>query len=89
MKLILALAVALAAAPPAQAQDQRSLSIQQKRTLTYPRPIGRIEVDRDDIISVAAPTARSLSVTGIGAGTTTISIFGRDGSLTQPLHDGA
>ena len=81
MKLPFALAVALAAAPPAQAQDQRSLSIQQKRTLTYPRPIGRIEVDRDDVISVAAPTARSLSVTGIGSGTTTVSIFSRDGSL--------
>ena len=83
MKLILTLATALAMTAPQtlQAQEQRPLSIQQKRTLTYPRAIGRIEVDRDDVITVAAPTARSLSVTGIGAGNATISVFGRDGAL--------
>jgi pilus assembly protein CpaC len=63
------------------AQGQQSLSIQQKRTLSYPRPIGRIEVDRENVVSVAAPTARSLSVTGVGAGEATISVFGRDGAL--------
>ena len=63
MKLILTLATALAMTAPQtlQAQEQRPLSIQQKRTLTYPRAIGRIEVDRDDVITVAAPTISSWS----------------------------
>lgn len=82
MKLILAAAAITAAIPAtAPAQEQKPLAIQQKRTLTYPRPIGRIEVDRDNIISVTAPTARSLSVTGLGAGSATVSVFGRDGAL--------
>ena len=88
MKCIHALAAVLAMTAPAilRAQEQRPLAIQQKRTLSYPRPIGRIEVDRDDVISVTAPTARSLSVTGIGAGSATISVFGRDGTLMAETH---
>ena len=82
MKLLLAAAALATTAPvPAFAQERTPLSIQQKRTLTYPRPIGRIEVDRDNIVSVTAPTARSLSVTGLLAGEARVSVFGRDGTL--------
>lgn len=80
--LVIAVAlVAAATSPSALAQDQKPLSIRQTRTLTYPRPIGRIEVDRDHVIAVAAPTPRSLRVTGIGAGEATVAVFGRDGAL--------
>lgn len=80
--LVIAVALIAAATPPsALAQDQKPLSIRQTRTLTYPRPIGRIEVDHDHVIAVAAPTPRSLRVTGIGAGEAAVSVFGRDGAL--------
>lgn len=80
--LVIAVALIAAATPPsALAQDQKPLSIRQTRTLTYPRPIGRIEVDRDHVIAVAAPTPHSLRVTGIGAGEAAVSVFGRDGAL--------
>jgi pilus assembly protein CpaC len=83
LKTLFAAAMLTAAVLPGStwAQGQKPLSIQQKRILSYPRPIGRIEVDRDNVVSVAAPTARSLSVMGVGAGEATISVFGRDGTL--------
>ncbi|NIJ18107.1 type II and III secretion system protein family protein [Sphingobium vermicomposti] len=52
-----------------------------KRTITFTQPIGRVEVDHDNIISVAAPSARSLRLTGVGAGTATLRIFGVNGAL--------
>ena len=79
MKLILATAF-LALATPAAAQDAQPLPLGAKRTLSFPRPIGRVEVDREDIITVAAPTARSLRITGIGPGEATISVFAADGA---------
>jgi len=79
--LIFAATLILTMVVPAIAQESRPLTIQQKRTLTFPRPIGRIEVDRDNVVAVAAPTPRSLRVTGIGAGEATVSVFGRDGNL--------
>ncbi|HEX7876137.1 MAG TPA: pilus assembly protein N-terminal domain-containing protein [Sphingobium sp.] len=56
------------------------LAMQGKRTLSYPRPIGRVELSQDNIVAVTAPTARSLGVTGIGAGEVTISVFAQDGA---------
>jgi pilus assembly protein CpaC len=38
-------------------------------------------VDREHVIAVAAPTPRSLRVTGIGAGEAAVAVFGRDGAL--------
>ena len=80
-----ALAAAVLSVPalsvPALAQGAKPLMLQQKRTLSYPRPIGRIEVDRDNVVAVTAPTPRSLSITGVGSGAATISVFGRDGAL--------
>ncbi|HKY82014.1 MAG TPA: pilus assembly protein N-terminal domain-containing protein [Sphingobium sp.] len=74
---MLAAVALLATASPASAQP---LSVQGKRTLSYPRPIGRVELSRDNIIAVTAPTARSLSITGIGAGDVTVSVFAQDGA---------
>ena len=86
MKTILTASLALAilpAVPPplahAAPQAERPLAVDGKRTLTYSATIGRVEVDRDDIISLTAPTPRSLRVTGIGAGEVTVSVFGTDG----------
>lgn len=79
MKKILATAL-VALALPAAAQTQQAIALGGKRTLTFPRPIGRVEVDRQDIVSISAPSARSLRITGIGAGEATISVFATDGA---------
>lgn len=78
MKILLAAALA-AVSLPAMAQSENPLPIGAKRTLGYPRPIGRVEVDHDAIVSVTAPSSRSLRITGIGPGEATISVYGTDG----------
>lgn len=77
MKPLLPILALLLAATPAAAEP---LAMQGKRTLSYPRTIGRVELSRDNIVAVTAPTARSLSVTGVGAGDVTISVFAQDGA---------
>ncbi|MDB5685519.1 MAG: pilus assembly protein CpaC [Rhizorhabdus sp.] len=52
-----------------------------KRTLSYGQPISRIEIDRDDVVTVTAPTSRSLVVTGVGPGTAMLSAYGARGVL--------
>lgn len=79
---LLALAVPLALVPTvATAQDARSLQVDEARTLSFSRAIGRIEVSRENIISVSAPSAKSLRITGLGAGQATLSVYAADGSL--------
>lgn len=79
---LLALAVPLALVPTvATAQDARSLQVDEARTLSFSRAIGRIEVSRENIISVSAPSAKSLRITGLGAGQATLSVYAPDGSL--------
>lgn len=76
------LVLAQCAACPAYAIAQEApVPLRGKRTITFTQPIGRVEVDRDNVISVAAPSARSLRLTGVGAGTATLRIFGVNGAL--------
>jgi pilus assembly protein CpaC len=63
------------------AQDSVSLQLKAKHVLDYPRPIARIQVDREGVISVRAPNRRSLGVTAIGTGQATLTVFAADGSL--------
>lgn len=51
------------------------------RTLTFDRTIGRVEIDREGVIAVRAPTARSLLITGVGAGEAMLTVHAADGSL--------
>lgn len=79
---LLALAVPLALAPTfAVAQEARSLQVDEARTLSFSRAIGRVEVSRENVISVSAPSSRSLRITGLGAGQATLSVYAADGSL--------
>jgi pilus assembly protein CpaC len=79
---LLVLAPPLLLAPTvAAAQDQRSLQVDEARTLSFSRAIGRVEVSRENVISVSAPSARSLRITGLGAGQATLSVYAADGSL--------
>ena len=78
-----ALAAALASAPASPAQAQEVLRVGGRQTLAYPRAIGRIEVDRDDVIAVTAPTARSVRVKGLSPGNAVLSVYAADGSLMR------
>jgi pilus assembly protein CpaC len=66
-----ALVAAVALIGPAAAtaaEDSLSLQLRVKRVLDYPKPIARIQVDREGVIAVRAPSR--LSVVGT---------FGADG----------
>ncbi|WP_420801824.1 type II and III secretion system protein family protein [Sphingobium bisphenolivorans] len=79
---MLAASLLTLAAPAALATDATAtLQLKQQRALSYPRPIGRVEADRDGILSIAAPSPRSLRLTAIGAGETRLSVYAQDGAL--------
>ncbi|EJL20481.1 type II and III secretion system protein family protein [Novosphingobium sp. AP12] len=71
----------LGLASGASAQEQRALQVDEARTLSFSRSIGRVEVSREKVISVSSPSAKSLRIKGLGAGTTTLSVYAPDGSL--------
>ncbi|AEG50826.1 type II and III secretion system protein [Sphingobium chlorophenolicum L-1] len=73
--------IVLALALPFAAGAETGLRVKEQRMLSYPRAIGRVEVDREGVLSVAAPSPRSLRLTAIGAGEATVSVFGGDGGL--------
>lgn len=85
LALHLAAAAVLALSVPAAAQDtdarHESLQIGEKRTLTFAHDIGRIEVSRQGVIGVSAPTSESLRVDGIGAGETQLTVYAVDGRV--------
>jgi pilus assembly protein CpaC len=72
-----------APAPALAANADQTLLVDDARTLSFPRPISRIEVSQKNVIDVTAPTSRSLRITGIGTGETTLSVFGADGSVLR------
>lgn len=59
------------------------IAVGSKRVLQYGDAIGRIEVDRYNVVSVSAPTPSSLRLTGVGEGETSVSVYGRDGALIE------
>jgi pilus assembly protein CpaC len=71
----------LGLASGASAQEQRALQVDEARTLSFSRSIGRVEVSREKVISVSSPSAKSLRITGLGAGATTLSVYAPDGAL--------
>ena len=75
-----ALAVLLPSSAPAQ---EDLLQVGSGQTLSYPQPIGRIEVDREDVIAVTAPSARSLSIRGLSPGRALLSVYAGDGRLMR------
>jgi pilus assembly protein CpaC len=81
--LLAVAAPALLASTTALAQDAqpRTLQVDEARTLSFARSIGRVEVSRDNVISVSAPTAQSLRVTGLNPGQATISVYSSNGDL--------
>ncbi|WP_288416805.1 pilus assembly protein N-terminal domain-containing protein [uncultured Novosphingobium sp.] len=78
----MALTVASAFPALAAVADQ-TLLVNDARTLNFATAIGRIEVSAENVIDVTAPTARSLRITGIGAGETTLSVYSADGRILR------
>ena len=72
---------AIALGLPMQGAAQTALQVKEQRTLSYPRAIGRVEVDREGVLSITAPSSRSLRLTAIGEGAATVSVYGGDGGL--------
>ena len=84
-------AVLIAAAfpfTPALAASPLALEVGGQRTLPYPRTIERIEVDRENVIAVAAPGPRSLRITGQNPGEATVRVFARGGALMDETRIG-
>lgn len=71
-----------AAQSPA-ALDGHRIPIGGKRTLTFDETIARVEVDRENVVAISAPSARSLRLTGLGEGEASVSVYGADGSLIE------
>lgn len=73
-----------------QAQEagnrQESLQVGEKRTLSFARDIGRIEVSREGVIAVSAPTSQSLRIVGAGTGEAQITVYAGDGSVLGDRH---
>lgn len=63
------------------AQTDVPLHVKDQRTLSTPRAIGRVEVDREGIVSIAAPSPRSLRLTALGEGEATVSVYDGEGVL--------
>lgn len=82
--LLAACAAALPAGPAlaqAASGNRIDLPIAGEQTLSVTRAIDRIEVDREGVIAVSAPTARSLRLSAIGQGRTTLRVFDREGDV--------
>lgn len=80
------LAGATALAPfraQAAAPEEQTIAVDDARTLSFSRSIGRIEVSRENVIGVTAPTAQSLRVMGIAEGNALLSVFATDGRLMR------
>lgn len=84
-KVMLMTATLLSVPATAHAQNcgapVSSLAVGAVRTLRCDRPIGKIEIDRDGILDVRAPTPRSLAITGAGTGTAMLSVYAEGGAL--------
>ena len=78
---LMALTIPLLASHAASAQSAETISVRQQRTFSYPSPISRIAIEKEGIVSVAAPSAKSLRITGIGPGEVTVNVYGTNGRL--------
>lgn len=81
---LFACASAMALVPQAVlAAEAQSLLVDDARTLSFPRAIGRVEVSQENVIDVTAPSARSLKISAIGTGETTLTVFDAAGNFMR------
>ncbi|MPS70164.1 type II and III secretion system protein family protein [Novosphingobium aerophilum] len=65
----------------AHAQEQESLQVDDQRTLSFPKAIGRVEVSRENVIGISAPTAQSLRIKALATGDALLTVFAQDGTV--------
>ncbi|MGH6745746.1 type II and III secretion system protein family protein [Novosphingobium sp.] len=73
-------------AAPAHAQargdeQQELLQVDDQRTLSFPKAIGRVEVSRENVIGVSAPTAQSIRIKALAVGDAVLTVFAQDGTV--------
>lgn len=71
------------ASVPTMALAQEYVAPGSSQTLEFDKPIGRIDVDRDGVVSVSLTSARAMKVAGVAAGEAELQVFARDGSLLK------
>ncbi len=71
---------------PATATDQsfsQTLTPEASRTLHFASPIARVEVDKEGVVAVRAPDARSVVLTGVGLGDAIVKVYAADGGVVS------
>ncbi|MDB5701066.1 MAG: cpaC [Sphingomonadales bacterium] len=88
--LLMTAAAALTVPTVAWAQDDdaqetaalvRPIAVRSVRTMRFDRQIGKIEIDREGVIAVRAPTPRSIAITGTRPGKAILSVYAQGGAL--------
>lgn len=74
-----ALPLTVHSAAHAAVPAQEDMMIDGTRTMSYPATIARVQVDKENVIGVSAPTSRSLTISGIAQGDATLTVFDNDG----------
>ena len=72
------------ASAPAQthtAEQQELLQVDDQRTLSFPSAIGRVEVSRENVIGITAPTPQSIRVKALAVGDAVLTVFAKDGTV--------
>lgn len=75
------LGVSLTCAVPIGAADAARIYTKGKQTFSFKQAIGRVEVDRENVIAITAPTARSIQVSGLRPGSAMLRVYGESGAL--------
>jgi pilus assembly protein CpaC len=76
----------VARAVPATATDQafsQTLAPDTSRTLHFTSPIARVEVDKEGVVAVRAPDARSIVLTGLAPGDAIVKVYAADGAVVS------
>lgn len=71
----------LAQAQARTAEQEELLQVDDQRTLSFPNAIGRVEVSRENVIGITAPTTRSIRVKALAVGDAVLTVFAKDGTV--------
>lgn len=62
-------------------QQQELLQVDDQRTLSFPHSVGRVEVSRENVIGITAPTAQSIRIKALAVGDAVLTVFAKDGTV--------
>nr|WP_240511512.1 pilus assembly protein N-terminal domain-containing protein [Novosphingobium panipatense] len=72
---------AMAQTSPRAAEQQELLQVDDMRTLSFPGAIGRVEVSRENVIGITAPTTQSIRIKALAVGDAVLTVFAKDGTV--------